>query len=84
MELLRLFARFNFYSILWCKDFIRDWPPTILFDALVPAVKVVVFWFVICDIDCIFPLVLFEFHIVTRSKCIDVDNATVSKDLIVD
>ena len=75
---------FKFHSILRCKNFIGDWSPTIPFDSLVPAIEIIFLRFVVSDVNCILSVILLKFHVITRSEGADVDNTSVSEDLVID
>ena len=84
VKLLLLCRGFYLDTVARCKKFVRDWTPAIALDALIPTIKAVILRLVKAHINCVLLVFLLESIVVTRGKRIDIDNATVSEDLVVD
>ncbi len=57
MECFWLLTRLDLNLIVRREDFVRDWPPTVALDSLIPAIMVVVLGLVESDVNCVFSLV---------------------------
>ena len=84
MEWSLLFVGVCLDLIIWSQVFIVDRSPAIILDALVPALMLVLLRLIIFHIDALFLCFLFDLHIVSRRKGVDVDNGGVDEDFVVD
>lgn len=84
VELFRFFTSLNLNFVIRCENLVRDGTPAVALNPLVPAIVIVVLGPVKCDVDCVLPLILLHGVVVARSERIDVHDATVCKDLVVD
>jgi hypothetical protein len=83
MEWLGFSILLHFSLINLCENLVVYWPPSIILKSHVPTIMLVVFWFIEMYVDRLFPCFLFDRHIITGCKCIDVDDASVAEDFVV-
>ena len=84
MELLRLFIRLEFHSVAGGQNFVRYGAPTVTFDPLIPTIMVIVFRLVILYVDLFLSNFFLNFTVVSWSESIDINDATMGEDLVID
>ena len=84
MEFLSLVGSSDLNRIIRCECFVINRSPSIVFNALVPSLIIAIVSLVITHINFIFSFVSLDLHVVAWRKCIDVDDAAVREDLVVD
>jgi len=84
MELFSLVSRPYLNRVIRSKRLVIDRPPPIVFNSFVPALRVTIISFIISHIDLVLSLVPLYLHVISRGKGIDVDDATVRENLVVD
>ena len=84
MESFRFLTSLDLNLVVWRENLVRDWPPAVALNSLVPSIVIVLFRLVKGDVDRVLSLVLLQCVVIARGEGIDVDHASVSKDLVVD
>lgn len=84
MKRFRLCARLQVGLVKLSQNFVVDRTPTIILKAQVPSIVIIVFWFVIVDVDRLLARLLFHLHIVTRRESTNVHDTSMTEDLVVD
>ena len=84
MELFRLLTSFDLNLVVWRENLVRDWPPAVALNSLVPSIVIVLLRLVKGDVDGVLSLVLLQCVVIARGEGIDVDHASVSENLVVD
>ena len=83
MEGFGLLRCFQLDSVARCQDLVGDGAPAVALDALVPPVVTVILWLVKLDVDGVLLHFLLDGVVVTRRKGIDVHDAAVSENFVV-
>ena len=84
MECLCFLVRLDLHPVLGGEDLVRNRSPAVPLNPLVPAIEVVFLGLVESDVDFVFLEFSLHFHVVARGKGVDVDDAPVGEDLVVD
>ena len=84
MKIFRLLTSLDLNLVVWRENLVRDWPPAVALNSLVPSIVIVLFGLVKSDVDRVLSLVLLQCVVIARGEGIDVDHASVSENLVVD
>jgi len=64
------------------KHFIIDWTPSIVFKSHIPTVVLILLRFIEVHIYRLFTCFFLHLHVITRRKCVNVNDTTMHKDLV--
>jgi len=84
MELFSLIRCPDLYRVVRRKCLVVDRPPPVVLDSLVPALSVAVICLIVPDVNLVLALVTLYLHVVAGGERIDVDDAAVRENLVVD
>ena len=84
MEIFWLLTSLDLNLVIWRENLVRDWPPAVALNSLVPSIVIVLFGLVKGDVDRVLSLVLLQCVVIARGEGIDVDHASMREDLVVD
>lgn len=84
MELFSLIRCPDLDRVVRRKCLVVDRPPPVVLDSLVPALSVAVICLIVPDVNLVLALVTLYLHVVAGGERIDVDDAAVRENLVVD
>jgi len=83
VELLGLLRRLQLDLVTRSQYFVRDGPPAVALNSMVPAIVAVVLRLVEADVDRVFFVMLLQRVVVSRCEGVDVYDSSVSEDFVI-